>query len=125
MAILGYETYDFILAIDLMPYVPTLILVEILVGLFIMTSIIGFRIYRDDQNDTKTNDQDYSTGDYTNYLANGTINKDYAESSLPDNIDLVKSMNQRGFDLRSFSTLDQEEEIRTFERSNINPRTSI
>ena len=90
-----------------------------------MTSIIGFRIYRDDQNDTKTNDQDYSTGDYTNYLANGTINKDYAESSLPDNIDLVKSMNQRGFDLRSFSTLDQEEEIRTFERSNINPRTSI
>ena len=46
MAIINYKIYDFLLAVDLMPYIPTLILSEIVAFMFLITSVVIFRAYR-------------------------------------------------------------------------------
>merc|ERR1712130_311409 len=113
-AILGYRAYNLLLALDLIPYVPALVLVIILVGLFFMSSFVGFKMYRELQ----VNLQRFDTT-YADYLANGTINKNYAPTEVSD-IGLYKTMVQEGFDLRPVNSLDMRREIEKFETLNKN-----
>ena len=46
IAIIKYKIYDFLLAVDLMPYIPTLVLSEIIAFMFLITSVVIFRAYR-------------------------------------------------------------------------------
>ena len=116
MAILGYNTYDFVLCLDLYPYVPALVFVEILVALFITTSVIGFKLNRNQHVAEDTYNNTYN--DYlTKPRITGTTNQNYAESEAPSDLDLYKSLANRGFDLRRFSDIDPEREIQDFENT--------
>ena len=116
ISILEYQNFNFVLPLDLMPYVPTIVFLEILIALFICSAVVAFRTYREYTQETTNYNESYAR--YLTHGPNpGKTNENYAESESPSELDLYKSLQNRGFDLQPVANIDPVKEIDDFERT--------